>query len=130
MLQSDFMVFNEVRRELVRTQADLGRIQFSVTQGVIYFGGEFWVRVGVKKLEGQKYFDALVSTLIGLEKRLRRIAGVADIFFRFNNIDKRGGFWHRPDTRPKSSTTRPAFRGITPSPRGGEATDRKEDESP
>ena len=101
MLRSDFVVHNEVRRELVRTQASLEKIQFGVTRGVVYFGGEFWVRIGVRKLDGEKYFDVLVSTLVGLEKRLRRIPGVADIFFRFTNIEKSNGFWRRMDTKPK-----------------------------
>jgi len=38
MLRSDFVVHNEVRRELVRTQASLEKIQFGVTRGVVYFG--------------------------------------------------------------------------------------------
>ena len=103
MLRSDFVVHNEVRRELVRTQANLGKIQFGVTRGVVYFGGEFWVRIGVRKLDGEKYFDVLVSTLVGLEKRIRRIPGVADIFFRFTNIEKSNGFWRRMDTKPKTA---------------------------
>jgi len=101
MLRSDFLVHNEVRRELVRTQANLEKIQFGVTRGVVYFGGEFWVRIGVRKLDGEKYFDVLVSTLVGLEKRVRRIPGVADIFFRFTNIEKSGGFWRRMNAKPK-----------------------------
>jgi len=101
MLRSDFVVHNEVRRELVRTQASLEKIQFGVTRGVVYFGGEFWVRIGVRKLDGEKYFDVLVSTLVGLEKRVRRIPGVADIFFRFTNIEKSNGFWRRMNAKPK-----------------------------
>ena len=101
MLRSDFLVHNEVRRELVRTQANLEKIQFGVTRGVVYFGGEFWVRIGVRKLDGEKYFDVLVSTLVGLEKRVRRIPGVADIFFRFTNIEKFGGYWRRVNAKPK-----------------------------
>lgn len=105
MLRSDFIVHSEVRRELARTQADLERIHFGVTRGVIYFGGEFWIRMGVRKLDGQKYFDALISTLVGLEKRLRRISGVVDIFFRFNNLEKSGGFWRRAKVKEKSAYT-------------------------
>ena len=101
MLRSDFVVHNEIRRELVRTQANLEKIQFGVTRGVAYFGGEFWVRIGVRKFDGEKYFDVLASTLAGLEKRIRRIPGVADIFFRFTNIEKSGGFWRRVNTKPK-----------------------------
>jgi len=104
MLRSDFLVHNEVRRELARTQANLGRIHFGVTRGVIYFGGEFWVRIGLKKVDGQKYFGVLVGTLVGLEKRLRRIPGVTGIFFRFSNIEKQGGFWRRASLKMKSTT--------------------------
>jgi hypothetical protein len=117
MLRSDFVVHNEVRRELVRTQANLEKIQFGVTRGVVYFAGEFWVRVGVRKLDGEKYFDVLVSTLVGFEKRLRRIPGVSDIFFRFTNIEKSGGFWRRVDVKPK-------MREVTRGPaRQGESSD-------
>ena len=101
MLRSDFLVHNEVRRELVRTQANLEKIQFGVTQGVVYFGGEFWVRMGLRRLDGQKYFDTLISTLIGLEKRLRRIPGIKDIRFAFNNLEKQSGFWHRSAVNTK-----------------------------
>jgi hypothetical protein len=102
MLRSDFVIHNEIRRELVRTQANLGKIQFGVTRGVVYFGGEFWVRISVRKLDRERYFDVLVSTLVGLEKRLRRIPGVADIFFRFTNIEKFGGYWRRMNAKPKT----------------------------
>lgn len=95
MLRRDFSIYNEVRRELARTQANLEKTQFGVTRGVIYFGGEFRVQTGPTKLSGQRYFDALISTLVALEKRLRRVSGVVDIYFRFNNINKRGGFWRR-----------------------------------
>jgi len=108
MLRSDFLVFKEVRRELARTQADLKKIQFSVTRGVIHFGGEFLIQMGVKHLDGHRYFDILVSTLVGLEKRLRSISGVVDIFFRFNNIGKSGGYWHR--VRTKSAHVAPVLR--------------------
>jgi hypothetical protein len=120
MLRSDFLVLNEVRRELARTQANLERIQFGVTRGVIFLGGEFWIRIGVKRLDGEKYFDALVSTLIGLEKRLRRIPGVKDIFFRFSNIERQGGFWHRANSVRKQST------GIRLPTRGVETPDKDE----
>lgn len=99
MLRSDFLVHSEVRRELARTQADIEKIHFGVTRGVIYLGGEFSIQMGVRNFEGQRYFDILVSTLVGLEKRLRRIPEVVDILFTFNNVGKHGGFWHHVQTR-------------------------------
>jgi hypothetical protein len=102
MIRSDFVILSEVRREVARTEAVLESIQFGVTRGVVYFAGEFWIRMGVRNLERQKYYDALVSTLVGLEKRIRRIAGVRDIFFRFTNVDKQGGFWRRLKTKKAS----------------------------
>ena len=80
MLRSDFLVLKEVRRELARTRADLKKIQCSVIRGVIHFGGEFLIQMGVKNFDGHRYFDILVSTLVGLEKRLRSISGVVDTF--------------------------------------------------
>ena len=129
MLRSDFLVLNEVRRELARTQANSERIQFGVTRGVIFFGGEFWIRIGVKRLDGEKYFDVLVSTLIGLEKRLRRIPGVKDIFFRFNNIEKQSGFWRRASALKKQSAgARLPMRGTT-SPEEDEPNEGRDEES-
>jgi hypothetical protein len=109
MLRSDFLIHSEVHRELARTDAVLKKINFGVTQGVVYFNGEFWVRMGVKNLEGQKYLDLLVSTLVGLEKRLKRIPGIRDIFFRFTNVEKYGGFWRRQNVQAKSVPTRHSY---------------------
>jgi hypothetical protein len=105
MLRTDFLILNEVRRELARTQVDLQRIQFSVTRGVIYFWGEFWLGVVARKLDEEKEFDALVSTLVALEKRLKRVPGVVDIYFRFNNVHKYGGFWRRTRVKTRSADT-------------------------
>ena len=111
MLRSDFLIHNEVRRELARTQANLERVHFGVTRGVVYLGGEFWIRTGLRQLDGQKYFDALIGTLVALEKRIRRVPGVIDIFFRFTNIEKKSGFWHRTHAKPKSQGTVSGFTG-------------------
>ena len=105
MLRTDFLILNEVRRELARTQVDLQRIQFSVTRGVIYFWGEFWLGAVARRLDENKEFDALVSTLVGLEKRLKRVPGVVDMYFRFNNVHKYGGFWRRARVKLRSADT-------------------------
>lgn len=103
MLRGDFMILNEVRRELARTEVILEKIQFGVTRGVVYFGGEFCIRMGVKSLDGQRYHEVVVGTLVGLEKRLRKIPGAKDVFFRFNNIEKSNGFWRRVMVRADQS---------------------------
>jgi hypothetical protein len=105
MLGTDFLILNEVRRELIRSRIDFEKIQFSVTRGVVYFWGEFWFGVGTRRLEERKEFDMLVSGLVGLEKRLRSIRGVLDIYFRFNNIHKYGGFWRRARVKARSAGT-------------------------
>jgi hypothetical protein len=103
MLRSDFTILNEVRRELARTEVILEKIQFGVTRGVVYFGGEFCIRMGVKSFDGQRYHEVVVGTLVGLEKRLRKIPGAKDVFFRFNNFEKYGGFWRRTAGQPDQS---------------------------
>jgi hypothetical protein len=122
MLRSDFLILNEARREVARTEVILERMHLGVTRGVIYFGGELLIRMGVKRLDGQKYYDVLVGTLVGLEKRLRRIPGVADVFFRFTNIEKYGGFWRHVKT--KTSSAHPGFGFVK------NAKTTEEDESP
>jgi hypothetical protein len=107
MLRTDFLILNEIRRELARTRVDPQKIQFSVTRGVIYFWGEFWLGAVARRLDAEKEFDSLVSALVGLEKRLKRVAGVVNIYFRFNNVQKHGGFWRR--ARVKSRSTDIAF---------------------
>ncbi len=102
MLRSDFLIHNEVRRELTRTQVSLEKIQFGVTRGVVYLRGEFRVQIVLKALDRKKYYDVLISTLIGLEKRLRRVPGIVDIVFQFTNIQKYGGFWRPPATKLRS----------------------------
>ncbi|MBW2059655.1 MAG: hypothetical protein JRH07_17720 [Deltaproteobacteria bacterium] len=93
MMRSDFEIQKEVRRELSRTSADLEKIQFSVTRGVVYLAGEFRVQTPLRNLTRQKRFEVLVGTLIGLEKRLALIREVVDICFNFTNVQKKGGFW-------------------------------------
>ncbi len=104
MNRSDFLILSEVRRHLTRTQADPARIQFGVTRGVVYFAGEFSVRTGARELEGRKYFDLVTNTLLGLEKQLRRIPGVVDVFFRFSNMQKESGVWRHGRVRARSAT--------------------------
>ena len=95
MERNDASIFTEVRRELARTPVRLEEIQFGVTRGVIFLGGQFQVQTRVKTINKQKYSEILVSTLVALEKRLRQIKGVKDISFKFNNVHKSGGFWHK-----------------------------------
>jgi hypothetical protein len=103
MLRQDFLIHNEVRRELVRTQAFVEKIKSGTTRGVVYLGGEFRIRLVGAKLAREKYHDVLISTLIALEKRLRRISGVVDIVFQFSNIQKFGGFWRPVLSRTKTA---------------------------
>jgi hypothetical protein len=105
MLRTDFLILNELRREVARTQTELRRIQFSVSRGVVYLWGEFWLVARARRLDGEKEFDILIGALVGLEKRLRRIPGVRDIYFRFTNVQKCGGFWRRGNIRATSPGT-------------------------
>lgn len=98
MHRSDFLILGEVRRELARSETILESIKFSI-------------QMGVKNLDGKKHHDALVGTLVALEKRLRRVPGVRDVIFRFSNIQKTGGFWRRAKEAKKSTSSR---RGSTP----------------
>jgi len=70
-------------------------IQFGVTRGVVFLVGQFRVQTPVRTINKQKSYEILVGTLIALEKRLRHIQGVKDIYFRFKNVHKSGGFWRR-----------------------------------
>jgi hypothetical protein len=95
MERSDASILREVRRELARTPVRLEQIQFGVTRGVIFLGGQFQVQARVRTTNKRKYFEILVSTLVALEKRLRQIKGAKDISFRFNNVHKSGRFWRQ-----------------------------------
>jgi len=95
MERSDASILRQIRCELARTPVRLEQIQFGVTRGVIFLGGQFRVQTPVRTINKQKYFEIHVSTLLALEKRLRQIQGVKDIYFRFKNVHKSGGFWRR-----------------------------------
>ena len=100
MLKEDFVIQSNVKRILVRSNIDYSEIIFGSLNRVVYFRGFF--RLGTIHFHGDpdlnKYLktqEYITKTLFNLEKRIKSIPGVKDVFFQFLNWEKEKGRWIR-----------------------------------
>ena len=95
MRLADYKLNAQVRRLLVRRWIDLGRLDYGVTNGVVYLRG----CLRTSGLDDERNSeDARLEeiTLAGrLERALRQIPGVRDVIFQLDHIVKTGYRWRR-----------------------------------
>ena len=99
MSAQDYRVNAEVRRLLVSRWIDVSRVKIGTTNGVVYLMGTFepsvedaLERTGVATGISNPT-EKLLRLVILVEKELRRVVGVRDIVFKFQNLRHKGRAW-------------------------------------
>ncbi len=93
MAFDDYRMRAQVRAVLVRRWVDLTKVEYSVTNGVIYLRGTLCPYVIERNTDAASTRDAQIELATRLERSLRMIPGVRDIVFQLDRLSKVGWRW-------------------------------------
>ena len=90
---TDYQINAQIRVILVRRGIDLSKIEYGVTNSVVYLRGS--LRTFDIRLSNDPSRDRLeeIDSLKRLEKALRAIPGVKDVVFQMDHLVKVGWRW-------------------------------------
>lgn len=93
MSVTDYRINAQIRVILVRRGIDLSKIEYGVTNSVIYVRGK--VRTFSIRDSGDPSRERLeeLEAVMRLEKALRQIPGVRDVIFQLDHLVKVGWRW-------------------------------------
>ena len=93
MSVTDYRINAQIRVILVRRGIDLSKIEYGVTNSVIYVRGA--IRTFAIRESGDPSQDRLEEqqAVMRLEKALRQIPGVRDVIFQLDHLVKVGWRW-------------------------------------
>ncbi len=104
MLREDFAIQANIRRMLARADIDASQMEFGTVRGVVYIHGTFRLsRIG-ELWDSDKSNDYGANALHSLEKKIRRIPGVADVIFQLTNWRKEKGHWSQVKMKKEEET--------------------------
>jgi hypothetical protein len=89
----DYQLNAQIRALLVRRGIDLSKIEYGVTNSVVYLRGS--VRTFTIRQSGDPSRDRLeeIEAMVRLEKSLRAMPGVKDVIFQMDHMVKVGWRW-------------------------------------
>ncbi len=93
MPYEDYRLNAQVRALFVRRWIDLSKLQFGVTNGVVYIQGSLRPHVRESLSDGQQDRVQDAVNAGRLERALRQIPGVRDVIFQLDNVVKVGWRW-------------------------------------
>ncbi len=93
MIKEDFFIYSEVRRILIRSNIDYKKIDIGTARGVVYLKGSFQLSHFHVDVDEEKASGITAKTLHAFAKDIRRVPGVSEIVFQFNNWRKEKGQW-------------------------------------
>ncbi len=95
MRLADYKLNAQVRRLLVRRWIDLSRLDYGVTNGVVYLRGSLGPAAFDEERNPEDARLEEITTATRLERALRQIPGVRDVIFQLDHIVKTGYRWRR-----------------------------------
>ena len=93
MAFDDYRMKAQVRAVLVRRWIDLTKLEYSVTNGVVYLRGSLHPYLGERELDPRKNRETQAELANRLERSLRGIPGVRDVVFQLDRLVKVGWRW-------------------------------------
>lgn len=89
----DYRINAQIRVILVRRGIDLSKIEYGVTNSVVYLRGS--VRTFAIRQSSDPSRDRLeeIESMVRLEKAIRAIPGVKDVIFQMDHLVKVGWRW-------------------------------------
>ena len=89
----DYRINAQIRVILVRRGIDLAKIEYGVTNSVVYLRGS--VRTFAIRQSNDPSRDRLeeIESMVRLEKAIRAIPGVKDVIFQMDHLVKVGWRW-------------------------------------
>ncbi|HYV50310.1 MAG TPA: hypothetical protein VE910_00280 [Dongiaceae bacterium] len=93
MSLNDYRINGQIRVILVRRGIDLSKIEYGVTNSVVYLRGS--IRSFSIRQSSDPSLDRLqeIDTMTRLEKAIRAIPGVKDVVFQMDHLVKVGWRW-------------------------------------
>jgi hypothetical protein len=90
---NDYRINGQIRVILVRRGIDLSKIEYGVTNSVVYLRGS--IRSFSIRQSSDPSLDRLqeIDTMTRLEKAIRAIPGVKDVVFQMDHLVKVGWRW-------------------------------------
>lgn len=94
---NDYKITTQIRSLLVTRWVDLSRVDYGVTNGVVYMNGSLNHHLSRAERDNPDLAKASdVELVTVLERLVRSIHGVRDVVFKFSNLTKAGSKWkHR-----------------------------------
>jgi len=89
----DYRMKAQVRAILVRRWVDLSKLEYSVTNGVIYLRGSLRPYLTERMKDSTKNDDLELEMVVRLERSLRSLPGVRDVVFQLDRLKKVGWRW-------------------------------------
>jgi hypothetical protein len=89
----DYRMKAQVRAILVRRWVDLSKLEYSVTNGVIYLRGSLRPYLTERMKDSNRNHEVEVELATRLERSLRLIPGVRDVVFQLDRLKKVGWRW-------------------------------------
>ncbi len=94
MPYEDYRLNAQVRTVLVRRWIDLSKVEYGVTNGVVYVRGSLRSYMTAREQGDERLRREEEATVAGrLERILRQLPGVRDVVFQLDRVVKVGWRW-------------------------------------
>lgn len=94
MPYEDYRLNAQVRTVLVRRWIDLSKVEYGVTNGVVYLRGSLLPCLTERERGDERLRKEEEATVAGrLERVLRQLPGVRDVVFQLDRVVKVGWRW-------------------------------------
>ncbi len=94
MPYEDYRLNAQVRTVLVRRWIDLSKVEYGVTNGVVYLRGSLLPHQTKREQGDERLRQEEEATVAGrLERLLRQLPGVRDVVFQLDRVVKVGWRW-------------------------------------
>ena len=94
MPYEDYRLNAQVRTVLVRRWIDLSKVEYGVTNGVVYVRGSLRSYMNSREQGDERLRREEEATVAGrLERILRQLPGVRDVVFQLDRVVKVGWRW-------------------------------------
>lgn len=93
MSTTDYRINAQIRVILVRRGIDLSRIEYGVTNSVVYLRGSVRTFSIRQSIDPSRDRLEEIEAMMRLEKALRAIPGVRDVIFQMDHLVKVGWRW-------------------------------------
>jgi hypothetical protein len=90
----DYRLNAQVRAVLVRRWLDLSKVEYGVTNGVVYLRGSLQPYIVDRVEKDERHLREEEAVVAGkLERVLRQLPGVRDVIFKLDGVVKVGWRW-------------------------------------